>query len=94
MGIGCRRDPLEANVWYVRAAQHNDERAIARLKVINEAASMGNGNAAGKKNKGGGGGALNGDTGRRGSATTGGQGKHVLTKEKEGGGEKGDCVLM
>jgi len=55
---------------------------------------MGNGNAAGKKNKGGGGGALNGDTGRRGSATTGGQGKHVLTKEKEGGGEKGDCVLM
>ena len=26
MGIGCRRDPLEANVWYVRAADHGDER--------------------------------------------------------------------
>lgn len=96
MGIGCRRDPLEANVWYVRAAQHNDERAIARLKVINEAASNGNGNAAsgGKgKNKEG---KLNGgDSGRRGS--NGGQ--KVLTKEKGGegkgeGGEKGDCVVM
>ena len=26
MGIGCRRDPLEANVWYVKAADHGDER--------------------------------------------------------------------
>jgi len=41
MGIGCRRDPLEANVWYVKAAGHGDERAIARLKVIQEAASGG-----------------------------------------------------
>lgn len=30
MGIGCRRDPLEANVWYVRAADHGDERAKHR----------------------------------------------------------------
>lgn len=49
MGIGCRRDPLEANVWYVKAAGHGDERAIARLKVINEAA--GGGPGQGKKDK-------------------------------------------
>ncbi|KAI5842086.1 hypothetical protein BZA05DRAFT_344594 [Tricharina praecox] len=47
MGIGCRRDPLEANVWYVKAASHGDERAVARLKVINEAA--GGGGGGGKK---------------------------------------------
>lgn len=39
MGIGCRRDPLEANVWYVKAADHGDARAVARLKVIQEAAT-------------------------------------------------------
>jgi TPR repeat protein len=49
MGIGCRRDPLEANVWYVKAASHGDERAIARLKVINEAA--GGGGDGAKKDK-------------------------------------------
>src|ERR1700761_841948 len=31
MGIGCRRDPLEANVWYVRAADQGDDRAKQRL---------------------------------------------------------------
>jgi len=39
MGIGCRRDPLEANVWYVKAADHGDDRARQRLKIIQEAAS-------------------------------------------------------
>lgn len=39
MGIGCRRDPLEANVWYVKAADHKDERAIQRLKIIHDAAN-------------------------------------------------------
>lgn len=39
MGIGCRRDPLEANVWYVRAADHGDERAKQRLAIIQAAAS-------------------------------------------------------
>ncbi len=39
MGIGCRRDPLEANVWYVRAADQGDERAKHRLQVIRAAAS-------------------------------------------------------
>lgn len=37
MGIGTRRDPLEANVWYVRAADQGDERAIARLAIIRSA---------------------------------------------------------
>lgn len=39
MGIGCRRDPLEANVWYVRAADQGDERAKNRLATIRAAAS-------------------------------------------------------
>ena len=39
MGIGCRRDPLEANVWYVKAADQGDERARNRLATIRAAAS-------------------------------------------------------
>jgi TPR repeat protein len=39
MGIGCRRDPLEANVWYVKACDHGDERAKQRLAIIQAAAS-------------------------------------------------------
>ena len=39
MGIGCRRDPLEANVWYVKAADQGDERAKLRLAAIRAAAS-------------------------------------------------------
>lgn len=42
MGIGCRRDPLEANVWYVKAAAAGDERAKHRIAAINAAASGGN----------------------------------------------------
>lgn len=41
MGIGCRRDPLEANVWYVRAADQGDEKARQRLQIIREAAAGG-----------------------------------------------------
>ena len=41
MGIGCRRDPLEANVWYVRAADQGDEKARQRLQIIQDAASGG-----------------------------------------------------
>ena len=41
MGIGCRRDPLEANVWYVRAADHGDERAKHRIAAIRAAAAGG-----------------------------------------------------
>lgn len=39
MGIGCRRDPLEANVWYVRAADQGNETAKHRLQIIRAAAS-------------------------------------------------------
>lgn len=38
MGIGCRRDILEANVWYVTAADHGDERAKHRIAAIQAAA--------------------------------------------------------
>ncbi|KAK3720800.1 Chitin synthase 4 [Vermiconidia calcicola] len=39
MGIGCRRDPLGANFWYVQAADKGNETAKQRLKIIHEAAS-------------------------------------------------------
>lgn len=38
MGIGCRRDPLEANVWYVQAADQGNETAKQRLAIIRSAA--------------------------------------------------------
>ena len=38
MGIGCHRDPLEANVWYVKAADQGDERAKNRIATIRAAA--------------------------------------------------------
>ncbi|KAK6226802.1 hypothetical protein QIS74_00357 [Colletotrichum tabaci] len=41
MGIGCRRDILEANVWYVKAADAGDERAKQRLAIIEAAVSGG-----------------------------------------------------
>ena len=41
MGIGCRRDPLESNKWYVRAADSGDDRAKHRLAAIQSAASGG-----------------------------------------------------
>ncbi|PVI08285.1 HCP-like protein [Periconia macrospinosa] len=51
MGIGCRRDPLEANVWYVKAADHGDERAKQRLAIIQAAASGQTLTPTGEKNK-------------------------------------------
>ncbi|KAI5304219.1 hypothetical protein KEM56_006730 [Ascosphaera pollenicola] len=47
-GIGCRRDPLEANVWYVRAAEQGDQRARTRLAAIRRAANAG---SASKENQ-------------------------------------------
>ncbi|KAI0013467.1 HCP-like protein [Xylariaceae sp. FL0662B] len=41
MGIGCRRDILEANVWYVKAAEAGDERAKQRLAAIRAAVNGG-----------------------------------------------------
>lgn len=51
IGIGCRQDALEANVWYVRAAQQGEERAKQRLAIIQDAASGGTGAAALKDGK-------------------------------------------
>jgi TPR repeat protein len=42
MGIGCRRDPLQANVWYVKAADQGDERAKHRIAAIRAAADGAN----------------------------------------------------
>ncbi|KAH9815650.1 chitin synthase activator, partial [Teratosphaeria destructans] len=39
MGIGCRRDPLQANVWYVSAAESGSEQARQRLRIISQAAN-------------------------------------------------------
>ena len=41
MGIGTRRDPLDANAWYVKAADQGDERAKHRLAAIRVAAAGG-----------------------------------------------------
>lgn len=41
MGIGCRRDPLEANVWYTRAAEQGYQAAIQRMGIIRAAAADG-----------------------------------------------------
>jgi TPR repeat protein len=51
MGIGCRRDILEANVWYVKAADAGDERAKQRLAVIRAAVSGGTDVATSKNGK-------------------------------------------
>ncbi|KAF8424516.1 Sel1-like protein [Tirmania nivea] len=51
MGIGCRRDPLEANVWYVKAADHGDKRAKDRLAVIQAAVAGATLDKKGKKKK-------------------------------------------
>ena len=49
MGIGCRRDPLEANVWYVRAADQGDQKAKQRLEIIKDAAAGRSGKLGGKE---------------------------------------------
>ncbi|KAK6505353.1 hypothetical protein TWF481_007258 [Arthrobotrys musiformis] len=37
MGIGCIRDEVGANMWYVRAAEQGDDRAKLRLRTIEAA---------------------------------------------------------
>jgi TPR repeat protein len=37
MGIGCRRDILAANYWYVQAAEQGDTRATQRIAAIRAA---------------------------------------------------------
>ena len=51
MGIGCRRDVLEANVWYVKAADAGDERAKQRIATINAAVRGGQDGVGGKGGK-------------------------------------------
>jgi TPR repeat protein len=41
VGIGCKQDALEANMWYWRAAQQGEERAKQRMQAIQQAASGG-----------------------------------------------------
>jgi TPR repeat protein len=41
VGIGCKQDALEANMWYWRAAQQGEERAKQRMAAIHQAASGG-----------------------------------------------------
>jgi hypothetical protein len=41
VGIGCKQDALEANMWYWRAAQQGEERAKQRMAAIQQAASGG-----------------------------------------------------
>ncbi|RMJ25592.1 Chitin synthase [Aspergillus sp. HF37] len=50
MGIGCRRDPLEANVWYVKAAEQGHARATHRIAAIRAAAEGTTPEAAGARN--------------------------------------------
>jgi len=52
MGIGCRRDILEANVWYVKAADAGDDRAKQRLAAIRAAVSGGGAVDAGSSHRG------------------------------------------
>ncbi|EKV04414.1 Chitin synthase activator (Chs3), putative [Penicillium digitatum] len=66
MGIGCRRDPLESNVWYVKAADQGDERAKHRIATIRAAAE----------------GSQQGVAGRNGATRNGGRLKKAERKDK------------
>lgn len=103
MGIGCRRDPLEANMWYVRAAELGDTTARQRLDIIRAAAAgeegvhMMRGKARVKELRGGGGGGGEGRDNE--GAKEGGKEKgREKEKEKEGGGKEGgkekECIVM
>lgn len=81
MGIGCRRDILEANVWYVRAADAGDERAAQRLAAIRAAISGGQPMEVGQAK----------------SPQLGGPAKsHKAKKSHAASGEKDDkeCIVM
>lgn len=100
MGIGCKRDPLESNVWYVRAADQGEERAKQRLAIIRnmEAGVSNNGNSSS------GGGASSGQRG--GLAPT--SGRNIVKKRKSlmggqdgstppgsgSGGDDKECIVM
>lgn len=87
-GIGCRRDPLQANVWYVKAAEHGDERAIARLKVIRESEA---GNATGNGKKAGG---KKVTKPKQSSSSPSPPSPSPPPPPPPAEGEKGDCIIM
>lgn len=83
-GIGCQRDILEANVWYVKAADNGDERAKQRLAAIRAAVSGGAGAGAGA------------DAGAGGTPMEVAAPRNAKMRKappKEGKDEK-DCVIM
>jgi len=80
MGIGCRRDPLEANARYVRAAEKGDERAIARLKIINDSVGSTDGRNSNSSNE---------------KLPQKKASKKTLEKKPpQEGSDKGDCTIM
>jgi TPR repeat protein len=80
MGIGCRRDPLEANARYVRAAEKGDERAIARLKIINDSVGDADGRNSNSSNE---------------RLPQKKAGKKTLEKKQpQEAGDKGECTIM
>lgn len=87
-GIGCQRDILEANLWYVKAADNGDERAKLRLAAIRAAVSGGGGTGGGA---GAGAGAGAGGTPMEVAAPR--SAKMRKAPPKEGKDEK-DCVIM
>jgi TPR repeat protein len=86
MGIGCRRDPLEANVWYVRAADAGDERAKHRLAAIRAAIAGADPASAAdpKKMKGK----------RRGTITTAGANGGPMTSSPKSPKDDKECIVM
>ena len=74
MGIGCRRDPLESNVWYVKAADQGDERAKHRIATIRAAAE----------------GSYAGVGGRNGATRNGGRLKKAERKDKNPSNGQGE----
>ncbi|KAI9755190.1 MAG: hypothetical protein M4579_004387 [Chaenotheca gracillima] len=91
MGIGCRRDPLEANMWYVRAADQGDERATYRLSSIRAAASGEDPHTASMTNSGKG---RKGSSGPSGAGSTNGGGSGAGAAAGGGGKDDKDCIIM
>ena len=75
-------------MWYVKAAEHGDERAIARLKVIREAEA---GNAKGNGKKAGGRKVTKAEKPKQ---TPSPQSPSPPPPPPPVEGDKGDCIIM
>ena len=95
MGIGCRRDVLEANRWLTAAAEHGDLNAIRRRKMIALAAD-GRGGREGRRAHEKAAAVLRKPMDRSGgSLDTGRMNRAGLTKEElRGSRDDKDCVIM